>query len=42
MDHSLVDDNDGVDYVFDYDDADYAIYDGDDRDEIVDHEKVWT
>ena len=42
IDHSLVDDDDGVDYFFACVDLDYAIYDDDDRDEEVDHEKVWT
>ena len=42
MDHSLVDDDDGVDYLFAFVDLDYAIYDDDDRDEEVDREKVWT
>ena len=43
MDHSLVDDDDGVDYLFACVDLDYAIYDDDDRDEEVDHENVaWT
>ena len=42
LDHSLVNDDDGVYYVFGCDDVDYAIYDEDDRDEEVDHKKVWT
>ena len=42
MDHSLVYDDDGVDYFLACDDLDYAIYDEDDRDEEVDRGKVWT
>ena len=42
LDHSLVNDDDGVYSVFGCDDVDYAIYDEDDRDEEVDHKKVWT